>query len=102
MATVAVVGGGYGGIAVAKALDEVADVVLIEPRDSFVHTVATLRGLVDAQWTDRLFFPYQRLLKRGRGVRDAAAEVEPGRSTLASGKRPTADYIVRATRSAYP
>jgi NADH dehydrogenase FAD-containing subunit len=30
---VAVVGGGYGGASVAKALDDVADVVLIEPRD---------------------------------------------------------------------
>lgn len=102
MATVAVVGGGYGGIAVATALDEVADVVLIDPRDSFVHTVATLRGLVDPQWTERLFFPYPRLLTRGRFVRDAAAAVEPGGVTLASGERIEADYIVLATGSSYP
>ena len=30
MATVAVVGGGYGGAPAAKALDEVADVLLID------------------------------------------------------------------------
>ncbi|HVW40607.1 MAG TPA: FAD-dependent oxidoreductase [Amycolatopsis sp.] len=102
MATVAVLGGGYGGIAVAKALDDVADVVLIEPREHFVHTVAALRGLVDPQWTDRLFFPYERLLTRGRVVRDAAAAVEPGRVTLASGERIEADYLVLATGSSYP
>jgi len=45
-ATVAVVGGGYGGIAVAKALDEIADVRLIEPRETFVgpETTARLKG----------------------------------------------------------
>jgi NADH dehydrogenase FAD-containing subunit len=30
--TVAVIGGGYGGSTVAKALDSEADVVLIDPR----------------------------------------------------------------------
>lgn len=33
--TVAVIGGGYGGASVAKALDDVAGAVLIEPRDAF-------------------------------------------------------------------
>ncbi|OUC95981.1 hypothetical protein [Streptosporangium minutum] len=34
---VVVIGGGYGGSAVAKALDPEADVVLIGPRDAFVN-----------------------------------------------------------------
>src|ERR1035438_6971156 len=45
--TVVVIGGGYGGISAAKALDEVADVVLVEPKDAFVHNVAALRALTD-------------------------------------------------------
>jgi NADH dehydrogenase FAD-containing subunit len=44
---VAVVGGGYGGIAAAKALDASADVVLVEPRDMFMHNVAALRALLN-------------------------------------------------------
>src|ERR1019366_3454057 len=48
--TVVVVGGGYGGIAVAKALDEMANVVLVEPKDAFMHNVAALRALVDPTW----------------------------------------------------
>jgi NADH dehydrogenase FAD-containing subunit len=100
--TVAVVGGGYGGVAAAKALDDVADVVLIEPRDTFVHNVAALRGLVDPQWTDKIFLPYDRLLDRGRVVRDTAARVDAGTVTLGSGERIAADYIVLATGSAYP
>jgi NADH dehydrogenase FAD-containing subunit len=99
---VAVIGGGYGGIATAKALDDVADVVLVEPRDTFVHNVAALRGLVDPDWTDRLFFSYDRLLDHGRVVHDRAVQVDAGTVTLGSGARITADYIVLATGSAYP
>ncbi|HWE89864.1 MAG TPA: FAD-dependent oxidoreductase [Pseudonocardiaceae bacterium] len=101
-ATVVVIGGGYGGIAVASALDEVANVVLVEPRDAFVHNVAALRGLVDPQWTDRLFYRYDRLLARGRVIRDRAVRVDAGSVTLGSGQRIDADYLVLATGSRYP
>src|SRR5262245_8620815 len=42
--TVVVVGGGYAGVHVAHSLDDVADVVLVEPKDAFVHNVAALRA----------------------------------------------------------
>lgn len=100
--TVAVIGGGYGGVAAAKALDEVADVVLVEPRDRFVHNVAALRGIADPAWAERIFFPYDRLLRRGRVLRDRAVRVEATGVTLGSGRRLAADYIVLATGSAYP
>lgn len=100
--TVAVVGGGYGGTKVAKALDDIADVVLVEPKDRFVHNVAALRGLVNPDWVDRLFFSYDRLLDRGRVIRDRAVRVDGTGITLGSGERLAADYIVLATGSAYP
>jgi NADH dehydrogenase FAD-containing subunit len=56
--SVLVVGGGYGGITVAKALDDVADVTVIEPRDTFVHHVAALRAVVDPEWVERIFLPF--------------------------------------------
>ena len=71
-ATVAVIGGGYGGTVAAKAIDEFADVTLVEPRDAFVHNVAALRALVEPEWLPRIFFPYDRLLANGRVVRDRA------------------------------
>ena len=37
---VVVVGGGYGGINAAKALDDVADVTLVDPTEAFVHNIA--------------------------------------------------------------
>jgi apoptosis-inducing factor 2 len=100
--TVAVVGGGYGGIAVAKALDGDVNVVLVEPKDAFVHNVAALRALVDPSWLERIFIPYDGLLANGRVVHDRAVRVRSGHVTLRSGEEITADYIVLATGSRYP
>jgi apoptosis-inducing factor 2 len=100
--TVVVIGGGYGGINVAKPLDEVADVILVEPKDAFVHNVASLRALADPSWLPRIYLPYDSLLARGRIVRDRAVKVEAGRVTLGSGETVDADYIVLATGSDYP
>jgi NADH dehydrogenase FAD-containing subunit len=99
---VVVVGGGYAGISVAKALDEAADVVLVEPKDAFVHNVAALRALVDPTWLPRIYLPYDGLLAGGRVVRDRAAKVDAGQVELASGEQIQADYIVLATGSQYP
>jgi NADH dehydrogenase FAD-containing subunit len=100
--TVVVVGGGYGGVAVAKALDETSDVVLVEPKDAFMHNIAALRALVDPSWLPNIFFPYEGLLANGRVVRDRAVVVDPHRVVTASGEEISADYVVLATGSRYP
>src|SRR3981189_2900862 len=84
--SVVVVGGGYGGIRVAKALDDVADVTLLGPTEAFVHNIAAWRALVDPEWLDRIFFPYEQLLAHGRFLRDRAVAVDGRRVTLASGE----------------
>jgi apoptosis-inducing factor 2 len=100
--SVVVLGGGYGGINVAKALDEVADVTLVDPTEAFVHNVAAWRSLVEPEWLDRIFLPYDHLLARGRFVRDRAVAVDGSRVTLASGNVLEPDYLVLATGSSYP
>jgi NADH dehydrogenase FAD-containing subunit len=100
--TVVVIGGGYGGVAVAKALDVDLEVVLIEPKDAFVHNIGALRALVEPKFLPNIFFPYDGLLARGRVVRDRAVEVSPHRVVLASGDAIDADYVVLASGSAYP
>jgi apoptosis-inducing factor 2 len=99
---VGVIGAGYGGFAVAKGLDEFAEVRLVEPRDAFVHNVAALRALVDPQWLPGIFLPYHRLLTHGQVVQDRVVEVDAGRIVLSSGEGLTPDYIVLATGSSYP
>jgi NADH dehydrogenase FAD-containing subunit len=100
--TVVVVGGGYGGITAAKALDETSDVVLVEPKDAFMHNIAALRALVDPSWLPKIFFPSAGLLTNGRVVRDRAVVVDPHRVVTASGEEIPADYVVLATGSRYP
>jgi NADH dehydrogenase FAD-containing subunit len=99
---VVVIGGGYGGVNVAKALDPHVDVVLIDPKDAFVHSVGSLRALVEPSFLPRIFLPYDRLLANGRVVRDRAVEVSSKRVVLASGETIAADYVVLATGSTYP
>jgi NADH dehydrogenase FAD-containing subunit len=99
---VVVVGGGYGGIAAAKALDETHDVVLVEPKDAFMHNIAALRALVDPSWLPKIFLPYAGLLTNGRVVRDRALAVEPHLVVTASGEEISAEYVVLATGSSYP
>ncbi len=100
--SVVVLGGGYGGINAAKALDDVADVTLVDPKDAFVHNIAAWRALVEPEWLERIFLPYERLLVNGRFVRDRASEVDGRNVTLASGAQLQPDYLVLATGSAYP
>lgn len=100
--SVAVIGGGYAGVAVAGALDADADVVLVEPRETFVHNLGALRALVDPGFLPRIFLPYDDLLDGGRVVQARATEVGAGRVVLDSGERLEPDYVVLATGSAYP
>jgi apoptosis-inducing factor 2 len=100
--TVVVLGGGYAGIQVARPLDDVADVVLVEPKDDFMHNVAALRALVDPSWLERIYLPYSGLLGRGRVIRDRAVKADAGQVVLASGAELYPDYLVLATGSGYP
>ncbi|MER6343527.1 NAD(P)/FAD-dependent oxidoreductase [Streptomyces sp. NPDC001595] len=102
MNKVVVVGGGYGGAAVAKALDADAEVVLVEPKDAFEHAAGSLRALVRPDWAQNMFFRYDGLLERGTVVRDRVVSADPGGVRLAGGRRIEADYLILATGSAYP
>ena len=100
--TVVVIGAGYGGVNVAKALDEVADVTLVEPKDAFFHNVGALRGLVDPGFLPTIFIPYSGLLRNGRVVNERATEVDGSKVVLGSGEVLTPDFVILATGSTYP
>lgn len=96
---IAIVGGGYIGVDLAKSLDDTAEVTLIEPRSHFVHAPAMIRAVVDPSLTDRALIPYDRLLTRGRVVRARATGIDADGVTLEDGQRVEADFIVVATGS---
>lgn len=99
---VVVVGGGYGGVTVARELDEVADVVLVEPKDAFVHAAGALRAATDEAWQERVFYSYDGVLAHGTVRRDRARSVSPGVVRLSATEDLEADHIVLATGTAYP
>jgi len=102
VARIVIVGGGYGGVTVAKGLDPLADVVLVEQKDQFVHHAAALRAAVDEVWENAIFMPYSNLLARGQVVRGTVGRVT-GTTVEIFGHDPiTADYVVLATGSTYP
>ncbi|SFS44912.1 NADH dehydrogenase, FAD-containing subunit [Sulfitobacter marinus] len=96
---IAIVGGGYIGAELAKALDGKADVTLIETQSHFVHTPAMIRAVVQPQLLDRALIPYDRLLQHGNVRRARAIGVDAQGVTLEGGERVDADYIVVATGS---
>ena len=100
--SVVVIGGGYAGIGVAAALDEDADVTLVERRDTFVHNVGALRALVKPSWAPQIFLPYDRLLTNGTVIHDVAVRADARGVELASGQRLSPDFLVLATGSTYP
>ena len=63
---VIVIGGGYGGIRLARQLDEYARVTLVDRKEVFFHRIAALRAGVQEEWTTTPFIPYDRLLANGR------------------------------------
>lgn len=102
MTKVVVIGGGYGGITVAKGLDTLADVTLIEQKDQFVHHAAALRAAVDEVWEHAIFMPYSNLLKNGTFIQGTVQRID-GNTVHVFGQDPIeADYIVLCTGSTYP
>lgn len=101
MKRIIIVGGGYAGTVLARALDGVAEIHLIEPRDQFVHNVAAIRAVTDPSLLERMIIPYDRLLHRGKVIQEYATEIAEGRVTLGDGRIIEADYIVAATGSRY-
>ncbi|UPT63019.1 MAG: FAD-dependent oxidoreductase [Hyphomonadaceae bacterium JAD_PAG50586_4] len=98
---VAIVGGGYGGYALAIRLDPHVDVILIDAREAFVHNVAAIRAIVNPTLTRQIVIPYDRLLKRGRFVCGRVTEIHEGGVRLADGPAIEADIVVAATGSHY-
>ncbi len=96
---IAIIGGGYIGVELAKSLDPLAEVTLIEQNSHFVHAPAMVRAVVDPSILERALIPYDALLKRGRVVRGVAQAVSETEVTLTSGEKIAADQFVIATGS---
>jgi NADH dehydrogenase FAD-containing subunit len=101
MKRIIIIGGGYAGTMLARALDAVAEIVVVEPKESFIHNVAAIRAVVDPAWLERLILPYGHLLKRGRVVQDRVTSIGTSGVQLESQGGLEGDIIIAATGSSY-
>ncbi|MEM9630667.1 MAG: FAD-dependent oxidoreductase [Pseudomonadota bacterium] len=98
---IVIVGGGYLGAELAKALETEAHVTLVEQADHFVHAPAMIRAVVKPELLDRALIPYDKLLSKGQIVRGRVTEVDHAGVALDDGRRVDGDYIVLATGSTH-
>lgn len=101
MKRVAVVGGGYAGVQIARRLDPHAEVVLMDRKETFIHNVAAIRAVVDPRWLDKVVMPYTGLLRRGKVIQGSAVNITDTGVSLAGGEFIEADAVVVATGSSY-
>eukprot|EP00467_Chlorarachnion_reptans_P013189 CAMPEP_0114490508 /NCGR_PEP_ID=MMETSP0109-20121206/2481_1 /TAXON_ID=29199 /ORGANISM="Chlorarachnion reptans, Strain CCCM449" /LENGTH=432 /DNA_ID=CAMNT_0001667133 /DNA_START=161 /DNA_END=1459 /DNA_ORIENTATION=+ len=103
---VLIIGGGFGGIEVAKLLDKDAafNVVIIDRKNYFLHNMALLRAAVVDKWEQKCVIPYSKLLKYGSVVQGEVVSIaKDGKSVKVHGeeKEITCDYMVVGTGSSY-
>ena len=101
MKRVIIVGGGYAGVALARAMDGVAEVYLIEARDRFVHNVAAIRSVVTPSLLEQILIPYNRLLRHGRVIQGKVIAATEDGVVLSDQQHIEADIVVVATGSHY-
>ncbi|XP_058109057.1 uncharacterized protein LOC131252415 [Magnolia sinica] len=94
---VVIVGGGIAGGLLAKSLQSLADVVLIDPKEYFEIPWAKLRSMVEPSFAERSVFNHVNYFKSGRIVTSSAVNITETEVLTAGGHRITYDYLVIAT-----
>ncbi|OWM64077.1 apoptosis-inducing factor 2-like [Punica granatum] len=94
---VVVVGGGIGGSLVAKSLQFTADVVLIDPKEYFEITWASLRAMVEPSVAERSVIEHVDYFSNGRIVTSAAVDIAERGVVTEDGNLFPYDYLVVAT-----
>ncbi|KAL5763678.1 hypothetical protein ACOSQ2_016272 [Xanthoceras sorbifolium] len=94
---VVVIGGGIAGSLVAKSLQFSADVTLIDPKEYFEITWASLRAMVEPNFGERSVINHRDYLVNGRVVTSAAINITDTEVLTAEGHLIVYDYLVIAT-----
>ncbi|XP_030451010.1 uncharacterized protein LOC115673088 [Syzygium oleosum] len=94
---VVVIGGGVGGSLVAKSLQSVAEVVLIDPKEYFEIPWAALRAMVEPSVTERSVIYHRDYFTHGQIVTSAAVDITESGVLTADGDLYPYDYLVIAT-----
>lgn len=99
---VVIVGGGYGGLSLAKKLETQANVLLIDKKNYFFHNIAALRAAVNATFVPKIMIPYEFALQSGRFLQGTVTKITKDEVIVEGySKGITFDYLVIATGTSY-
>lgn len=105
---VAILGGGYAGVAVAqnldKALGDKIEIILITKNDKFFHNIGSPRVLVEPEFAEQLFTSYDNMFKHKEKrsvVQAGISQLNANQVTLDNGQTIKFDYCCIATGSVY-
>ncbi|CAM8967989.1 unnamed protein product [Rhodiola kirilowii] len=99
---VVVVGGGVSGSFVAHLVQSAADVVLIDEKEYFEISWASLRAMVEPTMAERSVINHQDYFTKGRLVTSPAVNITESEVLTADGEHVPYDYLVIATGHGYP
>ncbi|KAJ0965619.1 hypothetical protein J5N97_026757 [Dioscorea zingiberensis] len=94
---VVVVGGGIAGAFLAKPMQFVADVTLIDQKEYFEITWANLRSMVEPSFSERTLIKHTDYLTNGRVVISPAINITEKEVLTAEGRSVFYDYLIIAT-----
>ncbi len=101
MKKVVIVGGGFAGAKVAKALQKDFDVLLIDNKNYFEFTPSVLRAIVFPKKLKKIHSEHEKYLKRGKFLKGSVKKISEKSITLKDGKKVNFDYLVLASGSEY-
>ncbi|XP_021901496.1 apoptosis-inducing factor 2-like isoform X1 [Carica papaya] len=94
---VVVVGGGIAGSLIAKSLQFVASVTLIDPKEYFEITWAKLRSMVEPSFAERSVINHKDYLTNGQIITANAINISETEVLTSVGRLVAYDYLVIAT-----
>ncbi|KAM3340208.1 hypothetical protein P3S68_030078 [Capsicum galapagoense] len=94
---VVVIGGGVAGSLVAKSLQNEADVFLIDKKEYFEITWASLRSMAEREFAKRSVISHFEYLPHAKIVTSAAVNITDTDVFTTQGSRIRYDYLVVAT-----
>ncbi|GFP95664.1 apoptosis-inducing factor homolog a [Phtheirospermum japonicum] len=94
---VVVVGGGVAGSLIAKTLQDDADVFLIDPKEYFEISWASLRSMVEPSFAERTVINHSDYLRNAHVITSTATDITRNEVITAQGSRFEYEYLVIAT-----
>ncbi len=101
MKKVVIIGGGFAGSLIAKALEKNFRVDLIDNKDYFEFTPGILRTIVEPSHVRKIQVLHSHYLTRANVIRSCVKEVSKKQVILENGKKIKFDYLIIATGSSY-